>query len=153
MAGGYDRVDRALQTHKRRSRWMSAAIVALGLIALALAAWYSPDRRRQRNAARLPSRSDSAAVLQALGPSPTRCPPGTLEHLRGELPIVDAMEADSAMLQLRRDTRQRWIYPGRHGCTAARGETELGLDTAGRLLWIEPAAGKDYVRLSPKVTW
>jgi hypothetical protein len=92
-------------------------------------------------------------VLRTLGPAPTRCPAGALEHLRGELTMGDAIEVDSAMLQLRRDTRQRWLYPGRHGCTAARGETELGLDGAGRLLWIEPAAGKDYVRLSPAVTY
>lgn len=132
---------------------ISVAIIVLGLIALAVALRYTPDRRRQRAARALPARADTAAVLRALGPTPTRCPPGAMEHLPPALGPLHHTEADSVMLQLRRDTRQRWLYPGRHGCTPARGETELGIDAAGRVLWIQPAAGNDDVKLAPSISY
>jgi len=122
----------------------------LGLIAVAVALYFSPDNRRRRAAGALPARADTALVLRTLGPRPTRCPPGAMEHVRGELSESDT---DSVMAQLRRGTRQRWIYPGRHGCTPQKGETELGIDAAGRMLWIQPGAGKGDVKLSPAISF
>jgi hypothetical protein len=152
MAGGLDSIDRALKTHKPGSRRLSLVIVVLGLIAVAVAVYYSPDRRRRRAADGLPAKADSALVLGTLGATPTRCPPGAMGHLDAGLP-QEAMEADSVMIQLRRDTRQRWIYPGRQGCTPAKGETELGIDSAGRMLWIQPGAQRGEVKLSPSITY
>ena len=57
------------------------------------------------------------------------------------------------MGQVRRGTRERWIYPGRQGCTPRKGETELGIDSAGRMLWIQPGAGKGDLKLSPSITY
>ena len=152
MAGDLDTIDRALKTHKRRSRMVSLAILVLGLVAVAAAVYLSPDARRRRAVRALPLPADSALVLRTLGPQPTRCPPGAMEHLEEELSL-ESTEGDSVMLQLRRDTRQRWIYPGRRGCTPQRGETELGIDSAGRALWLQPAAQRGEVRLSPQVTY
>ena len=142
MAGGLDSIDRALKTHKAGSRRLSL-----------LAVYFSPDHRRRRAADRLPARADSARVLRTLGPRPTRCPPGTMDHVEGGLAMESSAEADSAMARLRRDTRQRWIYPGRSGCTPRKGETELGIDSAGRVLWIQPGAQKGDVKLSPAITY
>jgi len=147
MAGGFDSIDRALNTHKAGSRRLSLLIVVLGLIAVAVAVYLSPDNRRRRAADRLPNGADTTRVLGTLGPRPTRCPPGAMEHLRAELPA--SAEDDSVMARLRRDTRQRWIYPGRHGCTPEKGETELGIDAAGRMLWIQPGGRQGEVKLSP----
>jgi hypothetical protein len=125
----------------------------LGLIAIAVALQFSPERQRRRTAARLPVGADSAVVLRTLGARPTRCPAGAMEHLRGELNLPDEIVIDSAMIQIRRDTRQRWLYPGQSGCTPRRGETEVGIDAAGRVLWIQPAAQHGDVRLSPRITY
>ncbi|MBV9110023.1 MAG: hypothetical protein JO306_11495, partial [Gemmatimonadetes bacterium] len=124
----------------------------LGLLAVAAAFYFSPDRRRQRAAAALPRDADTALVMRTLGPRPTRCPAGTLDHLRGELAASGwSNDMDTVMIQLRRDTRQRWIYPGRGGCTPQKGETELGIDAAGRTLWLQPAAEHGDVILSPRI--
>jgi hypothetical protein len=153
MARDLDTIDRALNTHKSTSRRVSALIIVLGLIAVAVAVYLSPDHRRRRAADRLPPQADSALVLGTLGPRPTRCPPGAMSHLEGELSSPASLEADSVMLQVRRDTRQRWIYPGRQGCTPRKGETELGIDSAGRMLWIQPGAQRGEVKLSPAISY
>ncbi|HEX6747441.1 MAG TPA: hypothetical protein VF092_09160 [Longimicrobium sp.] len=75
-----------------------------------------------------------------------------MDHVRGEIGLDD-VAADSIMIQVRRDTRERWIYPGAHGCTPQKGETELGIDAAGRMLWIQPGAQQGDVRLSPAITY
>jgi hypothetical protein len=152
IAAAYDAIDRALKTHKPGSRRLSVLILVLGLIAAAVAVYLSPDHRRRREAERLPARADTTLVLRALGARPTRCPPGAMEHVSGEL-AMESAEADSVMVQLRRGTRQRWIYPGRGGCTPRKGETELGIDAAGRMLWIQPGAQQGEVRLSPSITY
>jgi hypothetical protein len=152
IAAAFDTIDRALKTHKPGSRRLSLLILVLGLAAVAMAVYLSPDRRRRRAADRLSERADTTLVLRALGPRPTRCPPGAMEHVAGELALEPA-EADSVMLQLRRDTRARWLYPGRRGCTPEKGETELGIDSAGRTLWIQPGAQRGEVKLSPSITY
>lgn len=125
----------------------------LGLIALFVGLQFAPDRQRRRHAARLPVGADSAVVLRTLGARPTRCPAGAMEHVRGELNTPSDLEDDSVMIQLRRGTRQRWLYPGRGGCTPGQGETEVGIDAAGRVLWIQPSARNGDVRLSPSITY
>jgi hypothetical protein len=128
--------------------------VILGLIAVAAAFYFSPDRRRQRAATALPRNADTALVLRTLGPRPTRCPTGKLDHLRGEVSASGwSSVVDTVMVQLQRDTGQRWIYPGRGGCTPQRGETELGIDAGGRTLWLQPAAEHGDVILSPRISF
>ena len=80
MADALDAVDRALKTHKRRSRMVSAAILLLGLVAVA-AVMLRPERRRARAASRLEIGDDSAAVVRALGAPPSRCLGAGVDHL------------------------------------------------------------------------
>jgi hypothetical protein len=150
----YDTIDRALKTHKTGSRRLSLIIVTIGLLAVAAAFYFSPDRRRQRAARALPHDADTALVLRTLGPRPTRCPAGRLDHLRGEVSASGLSDqVDTVMVQLQRDTRQRWIYPGKSGCTPQAGETELGIDAAGRTLWLQPASEHGNLTLSPRISY
>ena len=135
----FDTIDRALQTHKRGSRRLSVIIIVLGLIAAAAAFWYSPDQRRKRAARTLRPGASCAG------------PAGEMEQVRADLGVSDA-DADSAMARLRRDTRQRWLYPGKRGCTPQKGETELGVNAAGRVLWIQPASQQDNVALPTTIS-
>jgi hypothetical protein len=145
-------LDRALKTNKRRSRLASAGILALGLLALFLAIQFSPSKRRQRAAAALPPGADSAAVTAALGSRPTRCPAGSLDHLAGALPALSVERQDSALARLHRATRERWLYPGDKGCGGSPGGSEVGIDSAGRVLWVLPDQDHGTVRLAPGVS-
>ena len=142
MADALDAVDRALKTHKRRSRMVSAAILLLGLVAVA-AVMLRPERRRARAASRLEIGDDSAAVVRALGAPPSRCLGAGVDHLVSEFPRdVPRPARDATLLRLRRATAARWLYPGRGGCRPAPDETEVGIDSAGRVLWVLPATGR-----------
>jgi len=138
IAKPYTEIDRALNTHKPRSRMVSAAILTLGVIALLVALYLAPTRQRHRKAAALPLGADSSLVLRTLGGRPTRCPTGTLEHVGPQIGGLSGAQQDSALAGLRRGTRARWIYPGQHGCTPEEGDTEVGLDPAGRVFWMVP---------------
>ena len=142
MADALDSIDRALKTHKRRSRMVSAAIVLLGLLALA-AVMFTPARRRARAASHLAVGDDSAAVVRALGAPPSRCMGAGIDHLGDEFPAgTPAPAREATLLRLRRTTAARWVYPGRGECRPSPGDTEVGIDSAGRVLWVLPAAGR-----------
>ncbi|HEX8696673.1 MAG TPA: hypothetical protein VF746_29920 [Longimicrobium sp.] len=137
-----DPVDRALRTHRARSRMVSAAIIAVGLIVV-LALMFSPGRRRQRAAEKLAVGDDSAVVLRRLGAGPTRCPAGRLDHLAERFPGgTPRPTRESVLEQMRQQTSARWIYPGRRGCTPAGGDAEVGLGRDGKVLWVVPATGR-----------
>jgi hypothetical protein len=132
---------------------VSAAILAVGLIAVLVALYLAPARQRRRKAAALPLGADSTLVLRTLGARPTRCPTGALEHLGPQISGLSGMQQDSAMMQLRRGTRERWIYPGRRGCTPEAGDTEVGLDPAGRVFWILPDAEGGDVKIPDSISY
>lgn len=141
MADGLDAVDRALKTHKRRSRIVTAAIVLLGVIAIG-AVMFTPERRRARAANGLEVGDDSAAVFAALGTPGSRCMGAGVDHLVSEFPRdVPRADRDRTLLQLRRATAARWLWPG-GDCGPTPDETEVGIDSAGRVLWVLPATGR-----------
>jgi len=121
---------------------VSAVILALGGL-LVLAVMFSPARRREQAAGELAAGDDSTQVLAHLGPTPTRCPAGGLEHLgdgfAGEVP---RRTRETALERMRALTAARWLYPGRAGCTPEGGDAEVGLGSDGRVLWIVPATGR-----------
>src|SRR5215207_4491340 len=132
-------IDRALKTHKSRSRMVSAAILAVGVLVV-LAVLLSPGRRRERAAGELAFGEDSTTVLERMGDSPRRCPTGTLEHVYDAFEGAIPRQTREAVLErMRRETATRWIYPGRNGCTPRRGDVEIGFDRDGRVLWIVPS--------------
>jgi hypothetical protein len=142
MADALDAVDRALKTHKRRSRIVSAVIVLLGLVVIG-AVMFTPERRRARAAGGLEVGDDSAAVFDALGAPGGRCLGAGVDHLVSEFPRdVPRDVRDRTLLRLRRETAARWLWPGRGDCGPAPDETEVGIDSAGRVLWVLPATGR-----------
>lgn len=131
---------------------LSAVILLLGIVGVLVALNYAPDRQRRRHARELPLGADSSAVLQRLGARPTRCPAGAMEHLLPHMSGVGEEQQDTALARLRRGTEARWLYPGRGGCRAEEGETEVGIDSAGRVLWVLPVARRGSVRLPDTIT-
>jgi hypothetical protein len=121
---------------------VTAVILALGLVAV-LAVYFTPSHRRQRAAGGLRPGTDSAAVLRRLGDAPQRCPGTDVDHIVAEFAAGTSRPERAAVLaRARADTRARWIYPAGHGCRPRAGDSELGLDARGRVLWVAPAIGR-----------
>lgn len=144
IASPYDtRVDPAGRIDKRKSRMVSLAIIGIGLLILAAVLLMSGGRRRERQALQLVVGDDSAAVVRLLGAPPHRCQASNLAHLADQFPAQTprpTIEDETA--RLRRGTVARWVYPRGEGCVPDDGATEIGLDQAGRVLWIVPARDK-----------
>jgi hypothetical protein len=121
---------------------VSAIIIALGLLAL-VAFYFTPEHRRQRAAGHLRPGADSADVLVNVGEAPMRCPGTDVDHIVAELPAETSRPERAAVLaRARAGTRARWIYPAGHGCHPRGGDSEIGLDARGRVLWVAPAIGR-----------
>jgi len=140
----YDaRVDNALRKHKRQSRIVSAVIVGLGLLVVAAGLLLNGGRKRESAAGRVMVGDDTTEVTALLGPPPHRCDPSSLAHLATRFdagtprPTIDETIAD-----LRQATASRWVYPRGAGCVTGDGDTEIGLDRNGRVLWIVPVTNK-----------
>jgi hypothetical protein len=137
-----DRIDQALRTHKRQSRMVSAAIIAIGLLVVAGALLFGGSRREGR-AAQLTVGDDSASVVQLMGAPPHRCEASNLTHLADQFaPGTPRPTIDEEIAQLRRGTVIRWVYPKGQGCVPDDGATEIGLDRQGRVLWVVPTRNK-----------
>ena len=139
------RVDQALRTRdrKRQSRMVSLAIIGIGLLAVAAALVFSGGRRLETQAAKVVVGDDSTAVTRLLGAPPHRCPPSNLAHLATQFPAQTPRPTiEQETERLRRATVGRWVYPDGQGCVPDDGATEIGLDAAGRVLWIVPARDK-----------
>ena len=142
IAAAYDSIDRALKTNRARSRLVSAVILAIGLLAV-LAFYFTPTHRRQRAAGHLRPGDDSSAVLARVGGEPMRCPGTDVDHVVAELPAGTSRPERAAVLALARSaTRSRWVYPAGHGCHPRAGDSEVGFDAQGRVLWVAPAIGR-----------
>ena len=138
----YDRpIDHALKSHKRMSRIVSAAIIVLGLGILAIVL-LTGDRQRERAAVTLLPGEDSTAVKRELGDPPHRCQPSSLAHLASSFPDLPRPTLEQELARLRAGTAQRWLYPDGAGCVPGRGDTEIGLDRDGTVLWIVPITGR-----------
>ena len=143
IANPYDaRIDQALRTHKRQSRMVSAAIIAVGLLVVAGALLFGSSRREGR-AAELVVGDDSTAVVRLLGAPPHRCPASNLAHLGDQFPPgTPRPTIDDELNRLRRGTVARWVYPRGQECVPEDGATEIGLDGQGRVLWVVPTHDK-----------
>ena len=145
IAKAYDRnVDRALQTHRGRSRLVSAAIIAGGLL-VALGIYLFADRQRERVASSVRVGDDSTSVMARMGKEPVRCPGNELQHLLQAFPAgTPRPTAEEALSVLYARTVSRWVYPDeRHAnaCRPRRGDHEVGFDRSGRVLWVVPVHG------------
>ncbi|HEX6912860.1 MAG TPA: hypothetical protein VF142_20800 [Longimicrobium sp.] len=122
---------------------VSLAIIGIGLLVLAGVLLLSGGRRREGQAAKLVVGDDSASVIRLLGAPPHRCEPSNLAHLADQFPAQTPRPTiEDEMARLRRGTAARWVYPRGEGCIPDDGATEIGLDQAGRVLWVVPARGR-----------
>jgi hypothetical protein len=122
---------------------VSLAIIALGLLVLAVVLLMSGGRRRESQALQVVPGDDTTAVIRLLGAPPHRCEPSNLAHLGTQFPAQTPRPTiEDETERLRRATAGRWLYPKGEGCVPGAGATEIGLDRAGRVLWIVPMRDK-----------
>ena len=145
IAKAYDRnVDRALQTHRGRSRLVSAAIIAGGLL-VALGIYLFADRQRERVASSVRVGDDSTSVAARVGKNPRRCTEIDLGHLADAFPAnTPRPTVEETLGGLHGRTTTRWVYAKKErsgACRARRGDTEVGFDREGRVLWAVPVFG------------
>ena len=126
-------------------------IVLLGLVALV---WVvSPTERRRRGLVENLEVGDSSTqVVQTLGSPSARCPGQELSHLQETFPPGwPAAAVQTTLQELGEQTRERWVYPMNPrraaGCTPSDGQTEIGVDAEGRVLWIVGVVGKTPLQL------
>jgi hypothetical protein len=150
-----DSIDRALKTHKPRSRVVSAVILGVGLLVVA-AVLLSGGRRRERAAHKVMVGDDSASVAQLLGEPRQVCPTGNLLHLAARFPGgTPRVTRDAVQERLRLETARRWVYSsktGRTGCTARTGDIEIGFGRDGRVLWLVPVTDRETVVIPDSIS-
>jgi hypothetical protein len=150
------RLDQALGTSKR-SIWIATGfIVVLGAVLLF---WlFSPTEQSRRDRVGRLAPGDSASRVTALlGAPAARCPAGSLGHLRESFPPGwPAASAETTLQELAAETTDRWVYPlddERPGdCEGEEGQTELGFDGDGRLLWYVAILGETPLELPSRFT-
>ena len=145
IAKPYDRrVDRALHTHRGRSRLVSAAIIGAGVLVILLIYLFR-DQGRERSAQSIRVGDDSTSVAQRLGAGQQRCRGDDLAHLANTFPAnTPRPTVEEALGSLNGRTTMRWVY-GSEGrpnpCRPRRGDTEVGFNNEGRVLWAVPVHG------------
>ena len=90
---------------------------------------------------------DSVRVIRLLGAPEHRCPPSSLAHLTNRFePGTPRPLVEQTLARLRPLTVGRWVYPRGAGCVTGDGDTEIGIDNGGRVLWIVPATDRQPLR-------
>lgn len=132
-----------MRSHKRKSRMVSAAIVGVGLLVVLAGLLFNGGRKQERAAAQISIGDDTTEVMRLLGDPANRCDASSLTHLSNRFeagtprPVID-----ETLAVLRPATAARWVYPEGAGCITSDGDTEIGLDRTGRVLWIVPVTNK-----------
>jgi len=132
-----------MRSHKRKSRMVSATIVGVGLLVVLAGLMFSGGRKLEKAAAQVSIGDDSTEVINLLGAPAHRCEASSLAHLASRFesgtprPVID-----ETLAILRPATAARWVYPAGAGCIPGDGDTEVGLDRTGRVLWIVPVTNK-----------
>jgi hypothetical protein len=145
------RLDDALGSSKR-SIWIATGFILL--IGAVLLVWLmSPtERSRRGEVGRLQLGDSQARVTEILGPPGARCQTGDLSHLSQSFPPGWPPPSVETTLQtLGEETASRWIYPldpdDPAECTPADGQTEIGIDAGGALLWYVTITGESPLQL------
>lgn len=150
MARGERQLDRAIQRRQRGIRRATGAIVLAG-IGLVLWTLNTPERRQERRAGGVHIGDDTARITERFAVAGRRCSTGALEHLRDRFPSDFAPATSDALLErLRAETVERRVIPLPYrgdDCLPDAGSTEIGVDRAGRVLWLVPVTGRTPLRL------
>jgi hypothetical protein len=126
------------------ARTATVVILALGLVAVIIAGVVRM-RSREHRAGRLQLGADSTEVASVMGPPGQRCSGAAVDHLRDALPAdVPRTTADVEIASLRSQTAARWVWSDGEGgrCAGRRGDTEVGLDGTGHVIWYVAAMGR-----------
>lgn len=147
-------IDRALDRTGRGPRVAAGIILLLGLIVVAWS-FSSTQWKRRVIMRRLDFGDDTTRVVGLLGP-PVRCPRAT-EAIRDGVPKDwPPPVVESTTQSLSEATAQRWIYAinlkTRPPCGTRRGHTEIGVDSAGRMLWYISVTGRTPIRVPDEYT-
>jgi hypothetical protein len=137
-------VERVIGGPPATARTATMVIVALGLVAVVIAGVVRL-RSREHRAGRLELGADSVEVASVMGPPAQRCDGSAVDHLRDALPAdVPRTTADMEISHLRRETAARWVWSDRERrlCVGHAGDTEVGLDRAGHVIWYVASIGK-----------
>lgn len=149
------RVSRALRQPPRWVSYVTVAVIALGVLGVLLLVPRA-ERRRVRLVERLAPGDDSSRVVHVLGAPPLRCAAGRLVHLERRFPAGwNAAATQQALERLRQTTAQRWVFPleaGEGSCADGGRATEVGLDAAGRVLWLMALPDRRPLRLPEAMT-
>lgn len=124
-------------------------------IAVVVWAWNTPERQRGRTAGRLEIGDDTTRIPELLAERGASCAVGSLEHLQTQLPGDPAPATVESILEwLRRETAERRVVAleGRQSdCRPKRDVTEIGIDRAGRVLWVLPMSRRTPLRLPDEI--
>jgi hypothetical protein len=149
IAKAYDsRIDRALGGHRKGSRLLSAAILAVGILVVVAAILFRQSQETARAARSVRVGDDSASVLTALGAPAARCGVGRLAHLAAAMPPgTPRPTTEETLATLRQGTVSRWVWGRGAGCTPRDGQTEIGFTRDGRVFWAVAELGGDPATL------
>jgi hypothetical protein len=123
---------------------VSAAIIGLGLVVL-LGILLLRDRGKERSARSIRVGDDSTSVAARMGTDHARCAANDLGHLANTFPAnTPRPTVEEALAPLYGRTKSRWVYTSERGskaCFPNEGDTEVGFDNRGRVLWAVPVHG------------
>jgi hypothetical protein len=144
IAGRDQQVDRVIAGPPPTARRATLVILALGAVAVA---WAGIARLtgREHKASQLSLDADSAQVVGVMGAPTARCGGSPVDHLRDAFPSgTPRTTVDDEIVGMRRQTARRWIYASepRPRCVPAAGDTEVGWDRTGHVLWYVAATGR-----------
>jgi hypothetical protein len=113
------------------------------------------DRTRQQQMERVVVGDPGSRAEEVLGMVAVRCPVESLEHLRGSFPEGWSPAAvDVGLEALEQVTAERWVFTSVRGgsptCAALTGQTEIGVDSAGTIVWTAPVVGRSLLAVP---TW
>jgi hypothetical protein len=137
-------VERVIGGPPQTARTATLVILVLGLVAVVIAGVVRM-RSREHRAGKLQLGADTTEVASVMGPPARRCDASALDHLRDAMPgDVPRTTADLEIARLRRQTATRWVWADREAqlCAGRGGDTEVGLDGTGHVIWYVAAVGR-----------
>lgn len=128
-------------------------IIIVGAVVLFMVSGVDRERHRAMEGIRVGGAAES--VTMALEIQPTVCRVGSLAHLRGSFGAGwPEASLDVAIEELAALSAERWVYPIGNGvadCAGADGQTEVGVDSAGSIVWQVAEVGRTVIELPPTV--
>jgi hypothetical protein len=156
IAHRHRKLDRALPG-RNLGIWIVTILILVAGSAIIIANADREGRVRMLALERIAPGDPGQTVTAALGTQPRRCPAGDLDHLRASFPEGWPQgSVDVALERLAERTDERWLFnadasPVEH-CGPEPRQAEIGIDSAGNVVWILAIRGRSALRLPPWAT-